>query len=240
MKTPSFALVLTLTITTIGCAGRVSTSPNSAPTSGTSTTPTYVMPSVVFIGDSITHNWTEYSDWFTVYPTWNNQGVIGQSSLTILSRFNPDAVLLKPQIIHIIAGTNDVYPNWTPCSIDNAPQYSTCANIAQMSAEAASAGIKVIVGTIPPWNCAAVYCKLATDADDSASRYDRINQLNEFIKQFGATNNITVVDYHSALVSADGKTYVPAYTVDGVHPSSSGYNLMAPLAVDAIKRTVQQ
>ena len=192
---------------------------------------------VVFIGDSITHNWADpqYSNWFTVFPQWINEGVIGQNSVTILARYNPDAIWLDPKIIHIIAGTNDVYPDWVPCNINNMPQFSTCANIAQMALMAKDAGIKVILGTIPPWGCAESNCELAESADSSEGRYDRIAQLNAFIKEYGAANAITVVDYHAALVQGDDKHYQPGLTVDGVHPNAAGYNTMAPLVITAIE-----
>jgi lysophospholipase L1-like esterase len=45
---------------------------------------------------------------------------------------------------------------------------------------------------------------------------------------------LVVVDFHSALVSVDGKTYVPDLTIDGVHPTPAGYDLMTPLIEDAI------
>jgi acyl-CoA thioesterase I len=192
---------------------------------------------VVFIGDSITHNWADpqYSNWFTVFPQWINEGVIGQNSVTILARYNPDAIWLDPKIIHIIAGTNDVYPDWVPCNINNMPQFSTCANIAQMALMAKDAGIKVILGTIPPWGCAESNCELAESADSSEGRYVRIAQLNAFIKEYGAANAITVVDYHAALVQGDDKHYQPGLTVDGVHPNAAGYNTMTPLVITAIE-----
>jgi lysophospholipase L1-like esterase len=43
-----------------------------------------------------------------------------------------------------------------------------------------------------------------------------------------------VIDYHAALVAADGQHYKPELTVDGVHPSVAGYAIMTPLAEDAV------
>jgi hypothetical protein len=48
-----------------------------------------------------------------------------------------------------------------------------------------------------------------------------------------AEHNLAVVDYHSALVSPDGKTYVVALTVNGVHPTPAGYGVMVPLLKQA-------
>jgi hypothetical protein len=46
--------------------------------------------------------------------------------------------------------------------------------------------------------------------------------------QFGAQQGIQVVDYHSLLAAANGENYIPALTVDGVHPSAAGYAVMTP------------
>jgi hypothetical protein len=46
--------------------------------------------------------------------------------------------------------------------------------------------------------------------------------------QFGAQQGIQVVDYHSLLAAANGERYIPALTVDGVHPSAAGYAVMTP------------
>jgi hypothetical protein len=55
------------------------------------------------------------------------------------------------------------------------------------------------------WGCAESNCELPESAGSSAGRYDRIAQLNAFIKEYGAANAITVVDYHAALVQGDDK-----------------------------------
>jgi lysophospholipase L1-like esterase len=78
------------------------------------------------------------------------------------------------------------------------------------------------------------HCALAENTDGSTARYDRINQLNAWIKQYAFDNNLICVDYHSALVAADGEHYKPELTFDGVHPSAAGYALMSPMVEDAI------
>lgn len=99
---------------------------------------------------------------------------------------------------------------------------------------AKAAGIQPILATIPSWGCAEGNCALAETTDSSQARYDRINQLNAWIKQFAAQQQLVVIDYHSALVAIDGQTYVPDLTLDGVHPSPAGYDLMTPMVEDAI------
>ena len=75
----------------------------------------HVRPAVVFIGDSITYNWSQ--SWAGQQATfaennWLNVGVIGLTSGQIAAQFKSYVVQLEPQAVHILAGTNDVYPGW--------------------------------------------------------------------------------------------------------------------------------
>jgi lysophospholipase L1-like esterase len=232
----AFASVLLLAVT--GCGGRtpIVATPNPVVLPTAPIVPTKA-PTVVFIGDSITYNWgqTWASPDFAQHPEWDDQGLVGQNSLQLVDRFQADVVSQHPDIVAILTGTNDVYPGWVLCG--GSTVFDTCDNIKAMVAMALSSGIKPILSTIPPWNCSDVaLCALATEADPSPARYSRINQLNAWIKGYGAEQGIPVVDYWAALVSADVKTYVPDLTLDGVHPSPQGYTLMTPLVQAAINQ----
>ena len=50
---------------------------------------------------------------------------------------------LQPQAVHILAGTNDVYPGWQLSDTAN--------NIETMVKKAKEHHIAVVIGTIPPW-----------------------------------------------------------------------------------------
>jgi lysophospholipase L1-like esterase len=185
-----------------------------------------IHPAVVFIGDSITYNWSQ--SWAGqqsafVQNNWLNVGVIGLTSSQIAAGFDAYVVDLQPQVVHILAGTNDVYPGW---------QLSDTANNMQTMVEKAKKHhIAVVIGTIPPWGPGA----LPEKADPSAQRFERIDQLNQWLTQFAAEEGIQIVDYHSLLVEANGENYIPALTVDGVHPSAAGYAVMTPYTEQAIQ-----
>ena len=72
-------------------------------------------PSVVFIGDSITAIWGsgQQGPQFAEHPNWVDKGISGQNSNQLLARFQTDVIDLHPEIVHILIGTNDVYPGWT-------------------------------------------------------------------------------------------------------------------------------
>jgi lysophospholipase L1-like esterase len=187
-------------------------------------------PTVVFLGDSITALWD--ADWAGQQQTftqnnWLDAGVIGLTSSQIAALFDPYVTYLQPKAVHLIAGTNDVYPGWVLSQ--------TSTNIETMVRKAKQHHIAVVLGTIPPWGPGA----LPEEADPSPERYQRIAQLNQWIVQFGAQQGIQVVDYHSLLAAPGGEEYVPAYTVDGVHPSPAGFAVMTPPAIQALTTAMQ-
>jgi lysophospholipase L1-like esterase len=186
-------------------------------------------PSVVFIGDSITAIWgSGQGPQFPDHPNWIDKGIGGQNSSQVLARLQTDVVDLHPAIVHILIGTNDVYPGWalypsSPNAI-NSP-----GNVEAMVQMAQANGIHVILATIPPWGCDASNCTTAESADSTPTRYDRINAWNAWIEQYALSKGIPVADYHSALLAPDGEHYVPDMTLDGVHPSAAGYVVMTPM-----------
>jgi lysophospholipase L1-like esterase len=192
-------------------------------------------PSVVFIGDSITAIWAsgQQGPEFADHPNWIDKGIGGQNSSQLLARFQTDVIDLHPEIVQILIGTNDVYPGWTlQPSAPNA--INSPANLEAMVNMAEASGIHVILATIPPWGCDASICALAGSADSTISRYQRINAWNAWIEQYAFSKRIPVVDYHSALLAPDGAHYVPAMTMDGVHPSAAGYVVMTPMVEGVI------
>jgi lysophospholipase L1-like esterase len=61
---------------------------------------------VVFFGDSITELWN-LREYFGGMP-YINRGISGQTSSQMLIRFRPDVIALRPGIVVILAGTNDI------------------------------------------------------------------------------------------------------------------------------------
>jgi lysophospholipase L1-like esterase len=178
------------------------------------------------MGDSITANWN--ASWAGQAATftqnnWFDAGVVGLTSGQIAARFDAYAIDLQPQAVHILAGTNDVYPGWQLSETAN--------NIESMVEKAKKHNIAVVIGTIPPWGPGA----LPEKADPSPQRFQRIDQLNQWIAQFAAAQGIQMVDYHSLLVAPNGENYIPVLTVDGVHPSAAGYAVMTPHTEQALQ-----
>lgn len=184
-------------------------------------------PQVVFMGDSITEGWG-YSDgdFFDQGPNrqWANRGISGQTSPQMLVRFWPDVIALRPKVVHIMGGTNDIAGNTGP----NRPE-DFKNNIRAMVALAKANGIAVVLASIPPANVFSWRPELKPAL--------RIAELNTWLKHFAEINGLVYADYFAAMVVKDGAMN-PDYTGDGVHPGASGYAVMRPIAERAIAQAL--
>ncbi|WP_230480864.1 SGNH/GDSL hydrolase family protein [Sphingomonas sp. Leaf21] len=174
---------------------------------------------VVFMGDSITQGWFDKMPGFFT-PGRVGRGIGGQTTTQMLLRFRQDVIDLKPQVVQIMAGTNDIAGNTGPMTPEQ-----TEANIMSMAELARAHGIRVILASIPPadhfpWR----------PGLDTASR---IAVLNGWLKDYARRTGATYADYWSAL--HDGQATRASLTYDGVHPNEAGYTAMAPVAEAAIR-----
>src|SRR5580765_2324928 len=96
---------------------------------------------VVFMGDSITDGW-KLDQYFPGKP-YVNRGISGQTTPQMLLRFRPDVIDLKPKVVVILAGTNDISGNTGPMRNEDIE-----ANLATMAELAKAHGIPVVFASI--------------------------------------------------------------------------------------------
>jgi lysophospholipase L1-like esterase len=176
-------------------------------------------PQVVFIGDSITENWVTL-DPGLFGQTRLGRGIAGQTSPQLLVRFWQDVVALKPRVVHIMVGTNDIAGNTGPTT----PEAYKNALRAMVSLAQAN-GIVVILGSIPPAD------KFGWATQHKPKAW--IAGLNSWLKDYSATRGAIYADYFTPLVGPNGELR-PEYGPDGVHPNAAGYAVMRPVAEKAI------
>lgn len=77
-----------------------------------------VSPKAVFIGDSLTEFWLAGDPGMFRYGLISggviNRGISGQTSPQILLRFMADVIQLKPAVVHLLCGGNDLAGNTGP------------------------------------------------------------------------------------------------------------------------------
>lgn len=176
---------------------------------------------VVFMGDSITEEWSNlYPEYFTE-KGYINRGIGGQTTPQMLIRFKPDVVGLKPEIVVILAGTNDIAGNTGP---SNAKMITD--NIFSMAEIAKAYQMKVVLSSILP-----VYeYDWAREIKDPPST---IQAVNDALKQYASDQGLIYLDYFSSMVD-ERQGLNSDYTSDGVHPNESGYILMSSLAEEVL------
>ena len=179
---------------------------------------------VVFMGNSITEGWIRTSPEFFTGKSYVNRGISGQTTPQMLVRFRSDVINLKPALVVILAGTNDIAGNTGPSTLE-----MIMDNLISMCELAKANNIKVVLSSVLPafdypWK-------------PGMQPVEKIAALNAMIKNYADQNGIVYLDYYSAM--ADERKGLPKeLSGDGVHPNKRGYDVMAPLAEAAIKKAL--
>ncbi len=63
------------------------------------------------MGNSITEGWPNNDPEYFANPGYINRGIGGQTTPQMLLRFRADVIDLKPKVVVILAGTNDIAGN---------------------------------------------------------------------------------------------------------------------------------
>jgi len=175
---------------------------------------------VVLMGNSITEGWPKaMPDFFKGKPIVN-RGISGQTTPQMLIRFRPDVVDLKPEIVVILAGTNDLAGNTGPSTVK-----MIADNIFSMAEIATANGIKVILCSVLP-----VYDYPWKPGLEPAGK---ILELNRMLKNFAEKHGHYYLDYHTRM--ADDRNGLPKNLAsDEVHPTLEGYQIMAEMLTDML------
>lgn len=179
---------------------------------------------VVFMGNSITQAWAPlFAEQFPGKP-YIGRGISGQTSPQMLVRFRQDVIALRPAVVVILAGTNDIAGNTGQSSVE-----MIADNIRSMNEIARSNGIAVVLASVLPVEDYPWKRGLAPA--------DTIMRLNRWIRAYADSTNAVYLDFHTPM-SDDRHGLRAELTRDGVHPNVAGYRVMAPLADEAITRAL--
>lgn len=181
---------------------------------------------VVFMGNSITIGWLKARPEFFEGKPYINRGISGQTTPQMLVRFRQDVIDLRPKVVVILAGTNDIAGNTGPST----PKM-ILDNIKSMAELAETNDIKVILSSVLPaydypWR-------------PGLQPNEKIPALNKLIKAYANESGYIYLDYFSAMV--DGRNGLPEkYAADEVHPTVAGYKVMEPLVEAAIAEALRK
>lgn len=180
-------------------------------------------PKVILYGNSITRYWIRRHPSFFHYTGYGCRGIGGQTSVELLARMRQDVIDLKPKVVVIMCGVNDIAQNSGTISLEN-----VMGNIKSMCELAKVHKIKPVLCSVLParsfrWN------PYVYDAPE------KIRALNTMIEEYAKRNRIPYVDYYSAMVDEDGGLK-PGLSDDEVHPTGAGYDVMEPILQNVLKK----
>jgi lysophospholipase L1-like esterase len=175
---------------------------------------------IVFMGDSITDLWPQKRPGFFT-PGRVGRGIGGETTPQMVLRMMADVVHLKPRLVHIMAGTNDIAGNTGKISFEQ-----TQDNFRMMVTLARANHIKVLLASTPPANGYPWRKGLETVAPTRA--------INAWLKVYAKEVGATFVDYWPVLADPVGGMK-PGMAFDGVHPTEAGYDAMATVIEPILK-----
>jgi lysophospholipase L1-like esterase len=180
---------------------------------------------VVFMGNSITEGWKDLSPEFFSGRPYICRGISGQTTPQMLVRFRPDVIALKPKVVVILAGINDIAGNTGPATLEMIED-----NITSMAELAKANGIQVMLSSVLPaydfpWN-------------PGVFPSEKILLLNKWIKEYAFANTFFYVDYYSSMVD-ERKGLKKELSEDGVHPNKAGYTIMERLVEKEIAKALK-
>jgi len=179
---------------------------------------------IVLMGNSITEFWKYIDSDFFSKTKYINRGISGQTTSQMTVRFQQDVISLKPALVVILAGINDIAENTGPITVEN-----IFKNIVYMATAAKQNKIKVVLSSVLPaydfpWR-------------PGLQPANKIIRLNAMIEAYCRANKIVYLDYYSSMVD-ERKGLNNKYSDDGVHPTIAGYKIMEPLIEKAVKKAL--
>lgn len=162
----------------------------------------------VGLGDSITYragSWFRRACGAGVLSTCRDAGIRGDTTEGMLERLDQDVLALNPQVVTIMAGTNDM--NYGTSTAQ------TMRNLDEMVTRVQARGATVVLCTVAPRH----------------RTPEQALALNAAIRRYAKKHDVALLDTYTVLGTAKGR-FRKGLTQDGVHPNAAGMAAMAAYA----------
>lgn len=150
-------------------------------------------------------------------------GICGELTGEMVLRFRRDVLAHAPAYVVILGGTNDL--GW------NARPEEIMRNLLKMYEQGRAAGIQPIAVTVPS-------VRLEDSAGESGSLLEdhirRREALNRLISDYCGRKKMPCVDLFTATSESESLRLGEAYSNDGLHLTTSGYERLAELLYNEV------
>ncbi len=187
--------------------------------STTAGTPGFLSP-IEFPPDGKGNPQSQYAYWIQKkHPEWKvlNRGFRAERSDQILGRFERDVPAVKPDVLVVLAGVNDLYQGYSAESI--------VKNLQRIYEKAVENHISVIACTILPYHSAAAEIR------------SRMKEVNDWIRRYAEEHRLGFCDTSDALEDPNSPGQLQS-SADGLHPDVAGYQKMGEVIAQAIEKTM--
>ena len=188
---------------------------------------------IVCLGDSLTFGYqlAYQKKWHVLVAEKTgikmvNKGINGDTTASMVARFQRDVIDGKPDKMILMAGYNDIFFNgsWD----------KTKENMKVMVEEAKDQKIRVIVAIPPP-----ILLPVLFREEDQGIDFDKsfimIEDYCQWLRHFIVEMGLAVIDFREAVDWTNRDLYL-----DGIHQSIKGHQLMAEKVIDYFKGMTMQ
>jgi len=188
---------------------------------------------LVCLGDSLTYGYGVRSShtWCNIVENETgievvNRGVNGDTTSQMLDRLKSDVLTEKPNIVHIMGGTNDVLFTGDIIGAIN--------NITLIVENLLSEGIYPIISTPIP-----IHVELVPDSWCQINRKNNIGPLLEEycnnIRKFSDIYKINMIDCYSYFATKKYLKRKNEYYIDGIHLTSEGNKVLSEIFIEKLE-----
>lgn len=154
-----------------------------------------------------------------------NRGVGGDRTAELLARWQKDCLDLKPDVLSIMIGVNDVWRKkgeWNGQKHIPLPQFTD--NCVRLLDQAVASGIKRLVLMSPT----------TIDQENEGELNQLLHQYTDTVKALAAKYKAVYVPSHEAMLAARAAAPEVTWTGDGCHPTTPGHALLADCWLKAV------
>lgn len=174
---------------------------------------------VVLLGDDA------FDQWDLSATPYVNRGIAKQTTGQMLVRFRQDVIALRPAVVVIQGGSNDLAGFAGPATLGTISE-----NIESMVDLAAFHKIRVVLASVLPVG------DIGGRSHTEVRTPGRLMGINDWMEEYAKKRGLHFVDFYRPL--AQGRTINKDLTVDGLVPNAAGYERMKPLLDAAVARAL--